>query len=101
MSDEKIERVGVLGTGLMGSGIVHVCAQAGYEVVGFDIDERRLALIPDEVLLNELKSYKYRSGRHVTQYEAPAGRHDDTVIALALAWQIANQPRLAFGIVEV
>ena len=40
MSDEKIERVGVLGTGLMGSGIVHVCAQAGYEVVAREVEER-------------------------------------------------------------
>jgi 3-hydroxybutyryl-CoA dehydrogenase len=39
LSEKKIEKVGVLGTGLMGSGIVHVCAQAGYEVVAREVEE--------------------------------------------------------------
>ncbi len=39
MSANKIERVGVLGTGLMGSGIVQVCAQAGYTVIAREIEE--------------------------------------------------------------
>lgn len=40
MSQEKIEKVGVLGAGLMGSGIVQVCAQAGYQVVAREVEER-------------------------------------------------------------
>jgi 3-hydroxybutyryl-CoA dehydrogenase len=40
VSEKKIEKVGVLGTGLMGSGIVHVCAQAGYQVVAREIEEK-------------------------------------------------------------
>jgi 3-hydroxybutyryl-CoA dehydrogenase len=40
VSEKKIEKVGVLGTGLMGSGIVHVCAQAGYQVVAREVDEK-------------------------------------------------------------
>ena len=40
MSEKKIEKVGVLGTGLMGSGIVHVCAQAGYQVVAREVEEK-------------------------------------------------------------
>ena len=39
MSAEKIEKVGVLGCGLMGSGIAHVCAQAGYDVIVREIEE--------------------------------------------------------------
>lgn len=39
MSAEKIEKVGVLGCGLMGSGIAHVCAQAGYEVIVREIED--------------------------------------------------------------
>jgi 3-hydroxybutyryl-CoA dehydrogenase len=39
VSEKKIEKVGVLGTGLMGSGIVHVCAQAGYQVVAREVEE--------------------------------------------------------------
>ncbi len=37
-----INRVGVIGAGQMGSGIAHVSAQAGYEVVINDIAEERL-----------------------------------------------------------
>ena len=39
MSEKEIRKVGVLGTGLMGSGIVQVCAQSGYEVVARELDE--------------------------------------------------------------
>ncbi|MGH7557590.1 MAG: 3-hydroxyacyl-CoA dehydrogenase family protein [Gemmatimonadota bacterium] len=40
MSKDSIEKVGVLGAGLMGSGIVQVCAQAGYTVVAREVEER-------------------------------------------------------------
>jgi 3-hydroxybutyryl-CoA dehydrogenase len=40
MSQTKIEKVGVLGAGLMGSGIVQVSAQAGYEVVALEVEEK-------------------------------------------------------------
>lgn len=40
MSRDRIERVGVLGTGLMGSGIVQVCAQTGYTVVAREVEDR-------------------------------------------------------------
>jgi 3-hydroxybutyryl-CoA dehydrogenase len=37
-----INRIGVIGAGQMGSGIAHVCAQAGMDVVMSDIAEERL-----------------------------------------------------------
>ncbi len=39
----EIEKVGVLGAGLMGHGIAQVAAQAGYEVVLREVDEATLA----------------------------------------------------------
>lgn len=36
----EIKKIGVLGAGLMGNGIAQVCAQAGYEVVMRDIEQR-------------------------------------------------------------
>ena len=38
----EIKRVGVVGCGLMGSGIVEVCARAGYDVVVREVDEALL-----------------------------------------------------------
>ena len=40
---QKIERVGVLGAGLMGHGIAQVAAQSGYQVVLREVDEETLA----------------------------------------------------------
>src|SRR5580692_1382195 len=39
----EIEKVGVLGAGLMGHGIAQVAAQAGYEVVVREVDDATLA----------------------------------------------------------
>jgi 3-hydroxybutyryl-CoA dehydrogenase len=40
---QQIEKVGVLGAGLMGHGIAQVAAQAGYEVVLREVDDDKLA----------------------------------------------------------
>lgn len=66
------------------------------------IENLDLKLLPDPVLLGELEAYTYQNtplGR--TRYSAPPGRHDDTVIALALAWRLASTPRLALAIAAV
>ena len=39
----NIQTIGVVGCGLMGSGIVEVCARAGFEVIVVEADEERLA----------------------------------------------------------
>jgi 3-hydroxybutyryl-CoA dehydrogenase len=38
----EIKKVGVVGCGAMGSGIVQVCAQSGYEVVVLEMNEQLL-----------------------------------------------------------
>jgi 3-hydroxybutyryl-CoA dehydrogenase len=39
----KIKRVGVVGCGLMGSGIAQVCAQSGYQVVVSEVNYNLLS----------------------------------------------------------
>jgi len=56
--------------------------------------ERQEIRIPDDpVLIGELESFEANrlpSGKW--RYEAPQGMHDDTVMALALAWEAHNRP---------
>jgi hypothetical protein len=66
------------------------------------IENVDISLLPEPVLLGELESYAYRNSRSGhTVYGAPEGRHDDTVMALALAWKAASIPRLTLAIAEV
>ncbi len=64
------------------------------------IERGQLRLLNDPILINELSSYTQErtvSGRF--RYGAPPGGHDDTVIALALAWHAAQHgaPVVRFG----
>ena len=42
-----VERIGIIGLGLMGSGYARNLSKAGFEVVGCDIDEARVAALAD------------------------------------------------------
>ncbi len=43
MKPEDVRRIGVVGCGIMGSGIVEVCAKAGFEVVVVELNEEAMA----------------------------------------------------------
>lgn len=68
----EIKRVGVVGCGLMGSGITQVCAQAGYQVVVSEIN--------DELLNKGLASITSRLGRDVEK-EKLAQQDKDSILA--------------------
>jgi len=62
------------------------------EALALALERAELALLRDTVLVEELAAYSLErlpSGRY--RYSAPHGVHDDTVIALALAWHGAQQ----------
>ena len=51
-----------------------------------------IRILPDPVLIAELQAYESeRLPSGLIRYSAPEGMHDDTVIALALAWHGASQ----------
>lgn len=57
-------------------------------------ERREIVALNDPVLKGELMAYEARwsmTGR--PQYSAPEGMHDDTVMALALAWHAATAPQ--------
>lgn len=59
------------------------------------LERGELALLPDAVLLDELAAYRLeRLPGGGWRTSAPAGGHDDTVMALALAWHGARQGRV-------
>lgn len=57
-------------------------------------EREAIRIIPDRVLMNELQAFTMeRTTGGTLKYSAPDGAHDDTVIALALAWHAAsNRP---------
>lgn len=61
------------------------------DALALAIERRQIALLPDAVLLDELMAYRaerLRGGGY--RYSAPPGGHDDTVMALAMAWHGAR-----------
>lgn len=46
---------------------------------------------PDGVIVQELEVFEYQFTASGVRYSAPSGFHDDSVMALALAWQNYNQ----------
>lgn len=65
------------------------------------IGEGELRLIDDPALRAELDAFSYRNDAYGhAKYAAPEGMHDDIVIALALAWHLADRPRIVLGVME-
>ena len=57
------------------------------ENLALAIERQDVALLPDDTLIHELVAYELeRLPSGMMRYSAPPGKHDDTVIALALAW---------------
>lgn len=57
------------------------------DALSLAFEQRTLRVLADAVLVSELKGYEGdRLPSGMMRYGAPAGLHDDTVIALALAW---------------
>jgi hypothetical protein len=62
------------------------------------IENGDLRLLPDPALIGELEAFSYRqTDNGYTIYRAPHGHHDDTVIALALAWKATSGSRIVLG----
>lgn len=61
------------------------------DALALAIERQDIALLSDPVQLAELQAYTMeRLPSGMFRYSAPAGGHDDTVIALALAWHALN-----------
>jgi phage FluMu gp28-like protein len=56
------------------------------EGLALGLESEDLKIIPHPDLLREMQSFEIHVGAGTPKYSAPAGLHDDTVIATALAW---------------
>jgi len=55
-------------------------------------DKQEITVLNDAVLVGELNAYERKDRAGLPSYSAPAGMHDDTVMALAFAWHgVANE----------
>ena len=50
-----------------------------------------IRILPDAVQVNELQAYEGKRTASGFSYSAPSGMHDDTVMALALAWYAVSK----------
>lgn len=70
------------------------------DALALALSDGSLSLLPDDVLLDELTQFTHtRLPSGLVRYAAPPGAHDDTVMALALAWWAARdyQPLLLWS----
>jgi hypothetical protein len=67
------------------------------EALGLAFERSEIRILNDPVLVGELVAYQAeRLPSGLLRYSAPEGGHDDTVMALAMAWtQVSGQCRLA------
>jgi hypothetical protein len=57
------------------------------EALALALERADLAILPDAVLIAELQAFQAEpTASGMMRYSAPAGQHDDTVVATALAW---------------
>jgi len=55
-------------------------------------EQRRIGILDDPILIGELQAYEMeRLPGGAWRYNAPSGGHDDTVMALALAWEATGR----------
>ena len=68
------------------------------ESLALAFERSELRILEDDVLIGELSAYtrKVSAATGRSQYSAPEGMHDDTVIALALAWHGATSGGIRF-----
>jgi hypothetical protein len=70
--------------------------QNAIDALALAFERRDIAILPEPALLSELDAYEAeRLSSGLIRYNAPAGMHDDCVIALALAWQACAAPPAA------
>ena len=87
MGSPNVEALQRLGLPVEGFTMTHASKVELVNTLQLAFEQMTITLPDNATLLNELQSYTMRrSPSGVYQYSAPSGAHDDTVVALALAY---------------
>jgi phage terminase large subunit-like protein len=60
-------------------------------------EHEEISILPDDVTINELSAYEAKKTASGYSYNAPSGMHDDTVMALAIAWDSISRRLPSFN----
>jgi hypothetical protein len=92
VGDPILEQLQRTGRGAFeGYGFTSPSKQKLMEGLAVAIQQRKIRY-PDGVIVNELESFEYEQRETTVRYSAPAGMHDDCVMALALAVEHLRAP---------
>jgi hypothetical protein len=66
--------------------------QVAVDALALAFEREQIRILPDEILIGELEAFTMeRLPSGMIRYSAPDAGHDDTVVALMLAWQGVNK----------
>jgi hypothetical protein len=80
----------------------HASKAQAIEALALAFERGEILIVNDPVLVRELVAYQAeRLPSGLLRYGAPSGQHDDTVMALALAWSaVSGRHRLIYPMAE-
>ena len=86
-----IEQLRRQGLPVVGFTTTSASKQIAIDALALAFERRQISLLPDETMIAELEAYSAeRLAGGSIRYSAPSGLHDDTVMALAMAWHGAS-----------
>lgn len=98
MGEPIIEQARRLGLPMRGFTTTNASKTRIIEDLALAFEQRQIAILPDVVQVGELQAFEMeRLPGGAIRYGAPGGMHDDTVMALALAWHGASKPQASIG----
>lgn len=87
MGQPLIEQLTAAGMPVVPFTTTNASKQIAVDALALAFERGTLRILPDPVLIAELQAYEAeRLPSGLTRYSAPDGMHDDTVMALMLAW---------------
>jgi phage FluMu gp28-like protein len=93
MGEPLIDSLKALGLPVHSFATTNASKKLAIDELALAFESGTIRIIPDPVLISELQAYETeRLASGMLRYTAPSGMHDDTVMALALAWQGASMP---------